>query len=137
MRVGATIEDKYVQVLRSVTPRLMDGMRQQMQEALKHYRNDGKPYRFRSRGLIETVNVKSGAWVEDRTKFCQAPGCGLMAHELGDDELKLCKACKEVAYCGKECQKADWKEHKKTCGKPKPTPAPRPASAGGIQMINV
>ena len=28
--------------------------------------------------------------------------------------LKVCK-CVSVAYCGKECQRADWKKHKKGC----------------------
>lgn len=29
--------------------------------------------------------------------------------------LKRCLGCKSVAYCGKECQKADWKLHKLEC----------------------
>jgi len=29
--------------------------------------------------------------------------------------LKRCMRCKEVSYCGAECQKAGWKGHKKTC----------------------
>jgi mitochondrial splicing suppressor protein 51 len=28
-----------------------------------------------------------------------------------------CSRCKVVAYCGTECQKMDWKEHKTVCGK--------------------
>ena len=28
--------------------------------------------------------------------------------------LQLCK-CVSVAYCGKECQRADWKKHKLVC----------------------
>ena len=31
--------------------------------------------------------------------------------------LKLCK-CVSVAYCGKECQRADWKKHKRVCAAP-------------------
>jgi hypothetical protein len=26
-----------------------------------------------------------------------------------------CKRCKRVRYCGVECQKVDWKGHKKAC----------------------
>jgi hypothetical protein len=30
---------------------------------------------------------------------------------------KLCGGCKKVSYCGASCQKQDWTEHKKVCGK--------------------
>lgn len=30
---------------------------------------------------------------------------------------KYCKGCMVVVYCSKACQKADWKRHKKVCGK--------------------
>lgn len=29
-----------------------------------------------------------------------------------------CSRCRAVAYCGKECQKADWKQHKRACVDP-------------------
>ena len=29
--------------------------------------------------------------------------------------LKTCALCRRVSYCSTECQKADWKEHKKIC----------------------
>ena len=28
----------------------------------------------------------------------------------------MCNSCKKIRYCGKECQKLDWKEHKLVCG---------------------
>ena len=31
------------------------------------------------------------------------------------DNLKRCAKCHTTQYCTRECQKADWKEHKKTC----------------------
>jgi len=33
-------------------------------------------------------------------------------------KFKRCSICKEVHYCGAECQKADWKRHKKKCAPP-------------------
>ena len=30
--------------------------------------------------------------------------------------LKACMKCKKVRYCGQECQRVDWKAHKKSCG---------------------
>jgi hypothetical protein len=32
--------------------------------------------------------------------------------------LKRCSNCKQVSYCGAECQKAGWKKHKKKCAPP-------------------
>jgi hypothetical protein len=29
--------------------------------------------------------------------------------------LRSCASCGVVSYCGKECQKADWKRHKERC----------------------
>ena len=33
------------------------------------------------------------------------------------NKMMMCGACKSVSYCSKECQKADWKHHKKQCKK--------------------
>ena len=32
--------------------------------------------------------------------------------------MKRCSICKKAEYCGAECQKAGWKQHKKTCAPP-------------------
>lgn len=42
---------------------------------------------------------------------CHAQGCKEMNCTL------YCAACKSIYYCSQECQKADWKNHKKHCKK--------------------
>src|SRR5947199_9273528 len=32
------------------------------------------------------------------------------------DNLKYCAKCRNTLYCSRECQKADWKQHKQVCG---------------------
>eukprot|EP00727_Mastigamoeba_balamuthi_P003694 m51a1_g13321 hypothetical protein (388) ;mRNA; f:127-1413 len=34
----------------------------------------------------------------------------------GKPARNVCSRCKAVSYCGRECQKADWPQHKATCG---------------------
>lgn len=43
--------------------------------------------------------------------------CNACKKEASD--LKFCTGCNVIKYCDKDCQKADWKSHKKTCKKTK------------------
>lgn len=40
--------------------------------------------------------------------------CGLK-DGVGEGSLKRCTGCQSALYCGKECQKKEWRGHKKTC----------------------
>ena len=46
---------------------------------------------------------------EETCKSCGKPQSQLPV------PLKKCAKCHSSAYCSRECQKADWKEHKKVC----------------------
>ena len=37
--------------------------------------------------------------------------------QTGTEALKACGACKKTRYCSRECQKKDFKVHKKVCKK--------------------
>jgi hypothetical protein len=41
-------------------------------------------------------------------------GCSSTEKKRGD--YQICSRCKTVHYCGRECQKKDWKHHKLVCG---------------------
>lgn len=43
-------------------------------------------------------------------------GCGSCGKKT--DSLSQCGKCKDIKYCGKNCQRADWKRHKGCCRTP-------------------
>jgi splicing suppressor protein 51 len=53
--------------------------------------------------------------------------CKETAEARGLPCLQACARCKRVLYCGRDCQKADYKSHKKIC--PKPVEHSNPYSA--------
>jgi hypothetical protein len=61
---------------------------------------------------VETVLV-DGQWAE----VCHNnTGCGRREQlEMAQTRMKRCARCRDVWYCGKECQEAGWGEHKKRC----------------------
>ena len=50
---------------------------------------------------------------------CSYPACAASGRFMvlmgGTDLLKRCGGCREVVYCGKECQRGDWPAHKSRC----------------------
>jgi hypothetical protein len=60
-----------------------------------------------------TPDEGSGGAVEgDGISGCRT--CGKTTSKEGG-ELKACAKCLKVRYCGRPCQRADWKRHKKEC----------------------
>lgn len=55
--------------------------------------------------MTQVVEEGRGERSEEMCWLCGRMGSKLMA----------CKRCKSVKYCSQECQKVDWKIHKKTC----------------------
>ena len=53
--------------------------------------------------------------------FLDSPGVGRLCQACkkpgleGRRKLRNCSACSTVAYCGEECQREDWPNHKKNC----------------------
>lgn len=52
---------------------------------------------------------------KNNLKLLHCSNCAKQESACG--EFKCCTRCKEVVYCGRACQKAHWKAHKKSCGK--------------------
>ncbi|CAH1796986.1 unnamed protein product [Owenia fusiformis] len=50
-------------------------------------------------------------------KMCHNESCNKLEGEGGIEKLLKCTRCRVAFYCGKECQKAHWKLHKKVCQK--------------------
>ena len=50
---------------------------------------------------------------------CSYPGCSKQEEGLGDLSFKKCRGCGMARYCSKECQKKDWKAHKRVCNNAK------------------
>ncbi|KAB8209300.1 hypothetical protein BDV34DRAFT_232543 [Aspergillus parasiticus] len=64
--------------------------------------------------------------------------CKVCAKESSNDTtLKRCAKCKTQWYCSRECQKADWKTHKKTCGKNADETFANTTTTGGTRPQNL
>jgi len=58
----------------------------------------------------EVEGVKEDEAQQEAVRVCGK--CGKEA-----ENMKKCSACKMIRYCSPECQKGDWKAHKKSCKK--------------------
>ena len=62
----------------------------------------------------ETMMATMASNTED-TAVATCANCGIA--EEGENKLKTCTACKMVKYCCRDCQAANWPQHKKACKK--------------------
>ncbi|MCJ1475094.1 hypothetical protein MMC13_003754 [Lambiella insularis] len=85
-----------------------------------------------SRGQGQSAEPSAPTSSTPTCKTCQKSQSDLSS------ALQRCAKCQETHYCSRECQKADWKDHKKVCGKPGVTSeAPKQTSMDTvIQMMS-
>jgi hypothetical protein len=70
------------------------------------------------------TNLPSSSRVKNR--YCANPDCNFVESRAKNiatggrldlpGKLSKCSRCESGLYCSKECQKSDWKRHKKVCG---------------------
>ena len=64
---------------------------------------------------------------------CARPECG-KTPDVNGSELQRCGRCKEVYYCGRDCQSIDWSRHAPACKKAT-VPDPGPAGHWGEKEL--
>ena len=71
---------------------------------------------FRHRIPCSCLNEKYEE-VKHITKLgdCWNPQCSLPVRKVDRSKTKYCSRCRNVTYCSRECQKADWSMHKPYC----------------------
>lgn len=63
-----------------------------------------------------------------------ASGCASCKKSPPQVTLKCCSKCSVTQYCSRDCQKADWKAHRKICGRQAPGAAPSPQSSASANL---
>ena len=48
-------------------------------------------------------------------EVCSYCNAGYGGRPSPPGKLKVCEGCRNARYCGRQCQKAHWKQHKKEC----------------------
>ena len=76
---------------------------------------------------LSYLDTVAGSFLEKWTSASQTseaassdsgrPRCNKCKKRLPEGKVSRCSACKTISYCSRECQVADWKQHKAVCGK--------------------
>ena len=67
-------------------------------------------------GAEDVPRYDDGAWIWIRLDGRRCNGCGRQ-FALDVPRLRVCGLCRENFYCGVECQRADWEDHRPRCRK--------------------
>jgi len=81
------------------------------------------------KGVSDEMRQEEGrqgapALYDAKLRMCAACGAGAvknattLANAAAKAKLVVCARCKSVYYCGRDCQKAHWKVHKRGCVEP-------------------
>ena len=54
---------------------------------------------------------------DDKTTMALRGSLVVLCEVCDQVSTKVCSKCKNQHYCSRDCQRADWKQHKKVCGK--------------------
>ena len=64
--------------------------------------------------LLTSKPLSIFSTMADPDNLSKCTNCAKTSAESGKN-LKLCAKCRTTNYCSRECQRADWKSHKKVC----------------------
>ena len=87
------------------------------------------------KAAVQAHHAAIGAAGKSYWSLCSNPNC------CKPESTQRCSKCKYVWYCGRECQVADWKSHKKMCKAmaafrcPPAAPAPAAASPAEVEAL--
>jgi len=132
--INLKLDDQYRQAEFSLPPRLRELIKNKSKHAMqKSFEGTSRQYKRGIEKKVEKLHRQFGTQVPVGTKMerfnqevrqtCQ--NCGRLENK--GEKFKFCARCKGPAYCSPECQKANWKEHKKTCAA---ASFPMPTSGG-------
>jgi hypothetical protein len=85
------------------------------QKCLHETRTDRGLKIYLAKQLLGTCSCIAHDAIDALERTPKAGKCQTCRKELPVSQLKQCSRCGRVEYCGRECQKSDWKTHKILC----------------------